>query len=55
MVPLFVTLGSLIKVAPVLEISKAKVVTSYIVFDTIPVADSFVIETVVEEPDLVHP
>ena len=55
MVPLFVTLGALIKVAPVLEIPKAKVVTSYIVFDTILVADSFVIEAVVEESDPIHP
>jgi hypothetical protein len=51
MVPSFVPLGALIKVAPVVAVPKAKVAASYIVSDTTPAADSYVVEAVVEEPD----
>ena len=55
MVPLFVTLGARIKVAPVLAIPKEKVDASYIVLDTMPVEDSFVIEAIAEELNPIHP
>jgi len=37
--------------APVLAVKKAKVAASYRVSDTIPAADSYVVEAVVEEPE----